>query len=686
MKKLFLSLMLSAACLLGASAQTLTVCDGEATNEYLPIYGYYVDTPPTTSQVLYPASELTAMVGKKISDITFYANADITFSGGTQKVTVAELESSEMSGLVTEGLTTVFEGSVVRNGSQMTITFDDPYQYAGGNLLISIEIVYRGTAKHDYFLGTATEYNSGYYKTNYGSATAQQFLPKATFSYYTPADYAAQVNKESIDFGTSKLNALPKTETVILKNMGVNGFTPSVTFSNAAFSTTYEPAEVAAAGSVEIPVLFQPSAIGEYEGTMTITAFDGEGGTFTVALTGNAYGGAITPESLNFGNIPFNQIADIEAMNVMLTNYSGAAITPVVTATDPFVTTYEGASVEDGATVEIPVTFAPDAKGEYTGTLTIDAGAAGSYTVALSGQVGDEVYEKTVCNGTETNQYVPIYGYNFDASTHTSQMIYPAEMLADLKGHKITSLTFYPDKKITITEGQVTVSLMTTEQTTFESAALATGEFTPVATWTPSGADETISLTFATPFLYRGGNLMVQFDKTGSGSKYQTNLAFYGATQDGNVAYHKNSAYSDNSKLVSFLPKATFGYDPEQLTVYTLEMTPESGTFEGLVNVKATVTPQMPEGGSLKYTFVESAGEPTRDELDYTEDGVTLTKSGVLTMVLRDANNEVLDSASGEFTITPKYGDLNGDGKVDVTDLNIVVDLILGKIHSAPTK
>lgn len=683
MKKLFLT-MLSLVCLFGASAETLTVCEGDTTNEYIPIYGWYIDTPPTKSQVLYPASELTAMAGKQITEMTFYASADITFSGGTQVVSLGEVEIDAMTGLVTEGLTQVFEGEVTRSGSQMTITFVNPYTYTGGNLLLAIDITGRGTARNAYFTGTATDYNSSYYKTNYGDPKGQQFLPKTTFVYSTPADYAAKVNKEAIDFGTSKLSELPKTETVTLRNMGANAFTPQVTFSNDAFSTTYEATELASAASVEIPVTFQ-GAIGQHEGTMTITAFEGEGGTFTVALTGNAYGGSVAPETIDFGSTPLNKVADIAAQTVTWTNYSGQDITPTVTVAAPFGTTYEAAAVASGESAQIPVTFTPDAKGNFEGTLTIDAGAAGTYTVALTGAVGDEVYDITVCNGTDMNEYVPIYGYNYDSNTHTSQMIYPAEMLSELKGYKITSLTFYPDRKITITKGQATVSLMETEQTKFESANLVTGNFTDVATWVPSGADEALTLTFTTPYLYRGGNLMVQVDKQEGESSYQSTLNFYGTNQTEDVAYHKNSAYSNNSKLVKFLPKATFGYDPEQVVVYEIEMTPAGGEYEGLQNVKATVTPELPEGASIKYIFAETGVTETPAEKDYPTNGVDVIRTGKLTFILRDANNEELARTSGDFTINPLFGDLNGDGRADVTDVNVLVNIILGKKNPTDT-
>lgn len=687
MKKLFLT-MLSLVGLLGASAETLTVCEGEALNEFAPIYGYYFDSYGSNSMVLYPKSDLTDMVGKEITEMTFYANQDITFSGGGQTVSLFEVDDSEMSTtLVNTNLTEVFNGEVTITGAQVTINFDTPFLYGGKNLLMKFEVSLAGgqysRAGLIKFYGVETENASSY--CNKGGVGIQNFIPKTTFTYSAPADYAAKIDKESIAFGTSKLSELPKTQTVTLRNKGANAFTPQVTFSNEAFSTTYVAAELATAGSVEIPVVFNPNAIGEYEGTMTITAFEGEGGTFTVALSGNAYGGAVAPEAIDFGSTPINKVADIAAQTVTFTNYSGQDITPTVTATAPFGTTYEAAAVSDGTSVEIPVTFAPDAKGEYSGTLTINAGAAGTYTVALTGVVGDEVYDITVCNGTDMNEYVPIYGLNFDSQTHTSQMIYPAEMLTELKGHKITSLTFYPNQKINIKYGKAVVSLMETEQTKFESAALVTGDFTDVATWVPSGADETMSLQFTTPFLYRGGNLMVQVNKTESGQgysgTYQSGLKFYGTNQTEDVAYHKNSAYSNNSKLVKFLPKATFGYDPEEVMVYEIAMNPAGGTFDGLQNVTATVTPAMPEGASIKYVFAEEGVTETPAEMDYTADGVEVIRTGKLTFILRDANNEELARTSGDFTINPLFGDLNADGRVDSNDLNILVNIILGKYN-----
>ena len=133
------------------------------------------------------------------------------------------------------------------------------------------------------------------------------------------------------------------------------------------------------------------------------------------------------------------------------------------------------------------------------------------------------------------------------------------------------------------------------------------------------------------------------------------------------------------------MPKATFGYDPEQVVVYEIEMTPAGGEFEGLQNVKATVTPELPEGASIKYIFAEEGVAETPAEKDYPANGVDVNRTGKLTFILRDANSEELARTSNNFTINPLFGDLNGDGRADVTDVNVLVNIILGKKNPTDT-
>jgi hypothetical protein len=76
--------------------------------------------------------------------------------------------------------TAVFDAT----GSELTITFDAPYAYAGGNLLIGTYVNVAGNWKSATFAGVAQTENTGAYRNGAsGSATGVKFLPKTTFTY-----------------------------------------------------------------------------------------------------------------------------------------------------------------------------------------------------------------------------------------------------------------------------------------------------------------------------------------------------------------------------------------------------------------------------------------------------------------------------------------------------------------------
>ena len=65
------------------------------------------------------------------------------------------------------------------------------------------------------------------------------------------------------------------------------------------------------------------------------------------------------------------------------------------------------------------------------------------FLAALLAPLGAKAQETlTVADGTATNAYVPIYGFYADAYIR-AQMIFPADMINDMSGGNITSLTWY---------------------------------------------------------------------------------------------------------------------------------------------------------------------------------------------------------------------------------------------------
>ena len=115
--------------------------------------------------------------------------------------------------------------------------------------------------------------------------------------------------------------------------------------------------------------------------------------------------------------------------------------------------------------------------------------------------------------------------------------------------------------------------------------------------------------------------------------------------------------------------------DPQP--TYTITLDKQPGEYSTLINVKATVEPALPEGATLKYT-IDGANPVAYDA----EKGVCLLKSSELKFTAYDAqNNPLTDPVGGQYKyIVNVFGDMDGDGEVTVSDLNIVLNLILGKI------
>ena len=109
---------------------------------------------------------------------------------------------------------------------------------------------------------------------------------------------------------------------------------------------------------------------------------------------------------------------------------------------------------------------------------------------------------------------------------------------------------------------------------------------------------------------------------------------------------------------------------------YNITLDNAPGNYTSNIVVKATVS-ELPEGAKLYYTFLPTGSTATAQEKEY-KAGVRLFQSGTLTFILRDADNAELATAGGEYTVPP-FGDINGDGKTDVSDVNELVNVILGK-------
>ncbi len=174
----------------GLTAQTLTVANGNnATDRYIPIYGYYMDAPQK-SHVLYPAGMLSSISGTYITGLTYYFSTSPSGAwGGTQMVRMGITTSSDLqNGYDSATVTTVWTGTLSSHisGNTLSITLDEPFLYSGGNLLIEVENPTGVAWKDAYFAGESQNDQLSYMTYTYGSTTTPHgaaFLPQTTFAY-----------------------------------------------------------------------------------------------------------------------------------------------------------------------------------------------------------------------------------------------------------------------------------------------------------------------------------------------------------------------------------------------------------------------------------------------------------------------------------------------------------------------
>ena len=273
-----------------------TVADGTETNYNLPIYGNQYGNKQI-NQMIYPASMLTEIEGKKLKSMKFYSTG-INFSGGAFNVsmgatTLTAFPRTNYSRIT--GLTTVKTGQVaVSGGTELVITFDEPYEYNGGNLVIEFEVTSTGTNSTTYFYGINpggyTSFNSYGTSINnngrYGSGSRRQFLPKVTFEWeaeFIPVT-AGTVSPGSLTFDDVRIGR-SSTQTVTVTNTGNQSFTPVIDTTGlpSEFTVTGN-GEVLPNGSIDLTVTYTPTDEGPHSGSFTVTIGDQ---TYTVTVTGN---------------------------------------------------------------------------------------------------------------------------------------------------------------------------------------------------------------------------------------------------------------------------------------------------------------------------------------------------------------------------------------------------------------
>ena len=183
--------------------EELTLYDGGQQNDKVPFYAYWGDMENgTKSQTIYPEADLAALVGKKISKITYYnTGSDFSFTQNLIVKIGTTNQSSYQSydEAISNGLITMYQAPVAISNHEVEVTLNQPWAYNGGNIVVALQLM-QGVCTPSssyYWTGASSSVNSSVYQygpNNLSNAVA--FLPKTTFTYIDGDDSGDDIDPD----------------------------------------------------------------------------------------------------------------------------------------------------------------------------------------------------------------------------------------------------------------------------------------------------------------------------------------------------------------------------------------------------------------------------------------------------------------------------------------------------------
>ena len=167
--------------------------NGSTTSNYIPIYGGGVASL-TQSQFIIPSLELTSIVNKYITKLTFFTNTaskkpstiswgDATFEVYLNMVSTEKYSSTDKT-YESWGTKVFNEAKLSVSDYKMEIEFDTPFLYTGNNLMIGFKQIVAGTNSAVEWFAYSRTYGNNYGINTYGSSTSVAYIvPKVTFAF-----------------------------------------------------------------------------------------------------------------------------------------------------------------------------------------------------------------------------------------------------------------------------------------------------------------------------------------------------------------------------------------------------------------------------------------------------------------------------------------------------------------------
>ncbi len=187
LKRLAVALLILAPAMMNAQ-NTVTVAEGTASSNSVPFRPFNAPYAQWT-QSIYPASQLTALQGHTLSAFTYHTSVStFTPAPGQWTISLAVTTRSDLAyGKDQTTTTQVFSGTPTFDieSQNMTFTFDTPFEYTGGNLLVYFDHQAGTTSAQDSWTfqslvltdASRYAYNSSYSSSYNGEGSLAAYLP-----------------------------------------------------------------------------------------------------------------------------------------------------------------------------------------------------------------------------------------------------------------------------------------------------------------------------------------------------------------------------------------------------------------------------------------------------------------------------------------------------------------------------
>ena len=552
---------------------TVPIGDGASSGYELPVNTYY---NYSLTQQIYTAAEIQAGGGSAgtINSISFYhdyANTTPKTMNGIKAYllnTDKDAFTSSTDMVAVTDADKVWEGNITLNGKGwVTIDFTTPFEYDGDNLIVCMYYPtkeYPGSSH--VFRHTATTYYSSVYYYDDNDSNIPDLNNINTYG----GSKAYQKYHNNIQLGIIPTNT-PKPKNLQYSNVTATAATLSWEEPNIA-PTKYAYQYKAGAG--------------DYNAL-----------TETTGLSVNLSLTASTTYTFRVKAI-YDGVGDSDFVETTFTTLDACAFpTNFVATTTPgqgtkATFTWTKGYDEDAWVLQYATNDAfTEGRVEVTTGFTVEGNNVTANLTGLTAETKYYARVKATCSATSssnwsnvvdftptnykdftfgetayyTSSYVPFYGSYASSSPLLSQFIIPAAQLADVAGGTIRRMTFYSSTATASWgDAKFSVYVKEVEATTFASSNAEGLEdwesMNNVYNGSLSISGNQMVIEFANNFTYNGGNLMIGFNETVTGTSASASWYYVsGASNSTLYAYYYYSAsYSRGSNL----PKVTFNYQP----------------------------------------------------------------------------------------------------------------------------